>query len=110
VFDWLAEQREAETITEDAIHARVEMWLSSLDGIYAEGKLRGRDNVMLTFDGDDGEESCQDCQKYKGQRHSAKWWVKRDLVRRNGNDHYDCGRWAPCQHHFYTDDGALYAE
>lgn len=105
----LKEQADAETLTEDGITSRVENWQSTLDGIYAEGKLRGAVNVMLTYDGDDGEESCDDCQRYKGQRHSAKWWLKRDLVRRNGNDNYACGRWKPCQHHFYSDDGELYA-
>lgn len=89
---------------------RAEVWGVTLDGIYAEGKLRGATNVMLTYDGDDGEESCAECQRYKGKRHSAKWWVKRDLVRRNGNEHYTCGRWKNCHHHFYLDDGTLYAE
>jgi hypothetical protein len=105
----LKQQAADETVTEDGIKTRVENWLSTLDGIYASGKLRGKDNVMLTFDGDDGKESCKECQRYKGQRHSAKWWIKRDLVRRNGNDNYGCGRWANCQHDFYTDDGELYA-
>ena len=109
VFEWLAEAMEAETITEDAIRGRVDSWAAGLDGIYSEGKLRGAINIMLTFDGDDGEESCAQCQKHKGQRHSAKWWVKRDLVRRNGNENYDCGRWVPCQHHFFTDKGEMYA-
>lgn len=110
VFEWLKEARDADppTITEDAVRARVDKWLSGLDGIYSEGRLRGADNVMLTFDGDDGQESCNQCQKYKGQRHSAKWWVKRDLVRRNGNDNFDCGRWENCQHNLFTDDGELY--
>ena len=109
-FQDIATLRDNETITEDAIRFKVESWLNGLDGVYAEGKLRGAKNVMLTYDGDDGQESCDECQKYKGQRHSAKWWINRDLVRRNGNDNYGCGRWKNCQHHFYTDDGELYAE
>ena len=109
-FEALKDDRENETATEDALRGRAETWARTLDGIYAEGKLRGKDNVMLTFDGDDGEESCRECQKYKGKRHSAKWWLKRDLVRRNGNEHYTCGRWGNCHHGFYTDDGTLYAE
>lgn len=98
------------TAKADDLRARAEVWGVTLDGIYAEGKLRGRQNVMLTLDGDDGEESCVECQRYKGKRHSAKWWLKRDLVRRNGNTNYTCGRWGNCHHHFYTDDGELYAE
>jgi hypothetical protein len=109
-FDWLKELRDNDTATEDAVQARVDDWVAGLTGIYAEGKLRGKDNIMLTFDGDDGQESCKECQRLKGQRHNAKWWIKRDLVRRNGNDNYTCGRWEPCQHGFYTDDGELYAQ
>ena len=109
-FDAIGQLRDNETITEDAIQAKVDSWLNGLDGVYAEGKLRGAKNVMLTYDGDDGAESCDECQKYKGQRHSAKWWINRDLVRRNGNDNYGCGRWKNCEHHFYTDDGEMYAE
>lgn len=107
-FVALKEQRDAETATESGLRARVGDWARMLDGVFSEGKLRGADNVMLTFDGDDGEESCAECQKYKGQRHSAKWWVKRDLVRRNGNDNFGCGRWDNCHHDLYTDDGELY--
>lgn len=109
-FDSLKAQRDTESATVDALTARAEDWGVTLDGIYSEGKLRGRINIMLTFDGDDGDESCRDCQRLKGKRHSAKWWVKRDLVRRSGNPAYECGRWDNCHHHFYTDDGELYAE
>lgn len=109
-FDDLAVVRKNETAKESDLRARAEIWGVTLDGVYAEGKLRGKANVMLTFDGDDGEESCRECQRYKKKRHSAKWWIKRDLVRRNGNDAYTCGRWHNCHHHFYLDSGALYAE
>lgn len=109
-FDTLKRQRDTESATIPQLEARAEDWGVTLDGIYSEGKLRGRLNIMLTLDGDDGEESCKDCQRLKGARHSARWWVKRDLVRRNGNEHYECGRWGNCHHHFYTDSGELYAE
>lgn len=94
---------------DDEAAARTASWLSSLDGVYTEGKFRGAGNVMLTFDGPDGEKTCPECQKYKGKRHSAKWWLKRDLVRRSGNDNFTCGRWDTCQHEFYTDGGDLYS-
>lgn len=110
LFEALKAKRGAGNLDVDAeVTARADGYAATLDGVYAEGKLRGKDRVMLTFDGDDGQESCRECQKYKGQRHSARWWIKRDLVRRNGNPNYTCGRWAPCQHHFYTDDGDMYA-
>ena len=93
---------------EDAVGLRVGAWLSMLDGVYSEGKLRGDRNKMLTFDGDDGKESCAECKRYKGERHSAAWWLKRDLVRRNGNDNFGCGRWENCFHNLFDDDGEEY--
>jgi hypothetical protein len=108
VFAWLREQRDNETATEDAITARVEKWLGGVNSAYTEGKLRGAKNVMLTFGGEDGEESCKECQKYKGQRHSARWWLAHDLIRRNGNENFSCGRWEDCHHDLYTDKGELY--
>lgn len=88
--------------------ARADGYAVTLDSVYSEGKLRGNVNIMLTFDGDDGKESCAQCQRYKGQRHSAKWWLAKDLIRRNGNENFDCGRWENCQHDLYDDKGELY--
>lgn len=108
VFDELEAWRESEDFTEQDVKDKAETWCVTLDGVYSEGKLRGNDNIMLTFDGEDGEESCKQCQKYKGARHSAKWWTARDLIRRNGNENFDCGRWENCQHDLYDDEGELY--
>jgi len=107
LFEELKAARDAETVTEPAIRDRVDNWAASLAGVYAEGKLRGDRNKMLTFEGEDGTKSCITCQKYKGKRHSAKWWLGRDLVRRP-NEGYECGRFDNCQHEFYTDDGEQY--
>lgn len=109
VFDWVKEQREAETITEPAITARVDTWVGTLSSIYAEGKARGDANQMLTFQGDDGAESCPDCQKLKGKRHSAGYWRKKGLLARNGNPNFECGRWDACAHDYYTDAGVLWS-
>lgn len=93
--------------------ARAEGYAVTLDSVYSEGKLRGNDNVMLTMEGQDGESknACPPgtgCKKYNGQRHSAKWWRARDLIRRNGNENYPCGRWPDCQHNLYDDEGEEY--
>lgn len=109
VFEWVKAEREAETITEPAITARVDLWVSSLSGIYVEGKARGDANQMLTFQGDDGAESCKDCQKWKGKRHSAGFWRKRGLLARNGNPNFECGRWPECKHDYFTDAGVLWS-
>jgi hypothetical protein len=79
----------------------------TLDQVYSEGKLRGAGNKMLTFGGEDGEESCATCQKLKGQRHRASWWIKHGYQLFRGNPRYECGVWQ-CQHYFFTDDGNLF--
>jgi hypothetical protein len=80
----------------------------TLDGVYAEGKLRGGKNVMLTLDGDDGQESCPTCQRLKGARHSAKWWTDRGLIPgQPGNPNYEC-RGYNCRHYLVDDQGNLY--
>lgn len=87
---------------------RSQGYTKTLDGVYAQGKMRGSSNVMLTLQGPDGKESCTTCQKLKGKRHSAKWWRDRDLIPYQGNANYECGCWI-CQHRLFTDDGKQYA-
>lgn len=54
---------------------RGEGYTNSLDIVNSTGKLYGKKNQMLTMDGDDGAESCRDCQQRKGKRYSAKKWL-----------------------------------
>mgnify|MGYP001443575275 CR=1 FL=1 len=97
-----------EPLTEDEIvsyaTARAVGYTASLDAVYGQGKLRSQKNKMLTLDGPDGQESCRTCQKYKGQRHRASWWISRDLVPAPGNENYECGGWQ-CQHILSDDSG-----
>lgn len=86
-----------------AILARIESWVSSLRNFGEAGKLYALGNVALTFDGDDGKESCEDCQRYKGQRHRRNWWAERGLLERNGNENYECQRFDNCHHSFFDD-------
>jgi hypothetical protein len=79
----------------------------TLDGIYNEGKVRGAGNAMLTMDGTDGKKTCGTCQKLKGVRHRAKWWVSHGLIPGQlGNTNYDCGGWR-CQHYLKDDQERL---
>jgi uncharacterized cupin superfamily protein len=87
--------------------ARAEGYAKTLDGVYNQGKLRGLKGIMLTFTGDDGAESCSTCQRLKGKRHSAKWWIKRGLTIFRGNRSFECGCWQ-CAHFFMTDKGEVY--
>ncbi len=91
----------------EAVLARVPLWVDSMRNFGEAGKLYALGNIMLTFDGDDGAESCDDCQRYKGQRHKRNWWADRGLLERNGNPNYECGRWDNCHHDFRDDKGKV---
>lgn len=92
----------------DYAYERTQMYLRTLDTIYGQGKLRGKKNIILTLEGQDGKETCSTCQKYKGQRHRAKWWVSHELVPGPGNELYECGGWR-CQHQLVDKDGNVWA-
>jgi hypothetical protein len=52
----------------DAIHeayATADGYAKTLDRIYNEFKVAAGGTTMLTFVGEDGQESCADCRKYK---------------------------------------------
>lgn len=88
---------------------RSEGYANTLDGIYAEGKLRGSKNIMLTFGGDDGHESCKTCSKWKGKRHSTSFWVKRGLIPgQPGNQSFACHGYN-CKHILFDDKGEIWA-
>lgn len=110
LFAKLKDIRKAGGYDADAIaRARADGYATTLDSVYGHGRILGNTNIMLTFSGPDGNESCGQCQKYKGQRHRGKWWIKYDLVRRNGNENFDCGRWDKCKHNLYKDNGELWS-
>ena len=92
----------------DAIHeayATADGYAKTLDRIYNEFKTLGAGSTMLTFVGDDGQESCVDCRKYKGKRHKASWWVSHNAVPPNRD--FECGGWR-CQHVLVDDNGSLF--
>lgn len=85
----------------DAVPGRLDAWALSAQNLGELAKARAMGDPPLRYDGDDGEESCEECQEYKGQVHRLSWWEKRGLTKRNGNENYSCGRWEPCHHGFY---------
>jgi hypothetical protein len=101
-----------EPITDDEISNfaadKAAAYATTLDGIYGQGKLRSRKNVMLTLEGPDGKESCPECIRYKGQRHRARWWMSHGLVPAPGNENYTCGNYL-CQHTLNDDSGNQWA-
>jgi len=99
--DWLKDK----TSDLDLVTSRLDSWAASFQNFMERIKLRAEGDPMLKLDGDDGQESCDECQEYKGQSHRLSWWEKRDLTKRNGNENYGCGRWDNCQHHFFNKKG-----
>lgn len=87
---------------------RASGYARTLDGVFAQGKLRGKKNIMLTFDGPDGKESCTTCKKYKSKSHRAKWWTSHELIPTPGNENFECGCYQ-CQHVLRDKDGVQWA-
>jgi hypothetical protein len=78
--------------------ARAQMWMGTTDEFYYEGIASADKNGMYSFEGDDGADSCDTCQRLKGVKHRMRWWIEHEL--RPGIDHhnFDCGGWR-CQHY-----------
>lgn len=104
-FGALADLRDNETATEAGIDARVETWAATLDSIYAQGRLRGAGNKMLTWHVGSTEKHCATCLKLDGQRHSAKWWLKKGYIPREpGSETLECHGYQ-CDCWLEDDDG-----
>jgi hypothetical protein len=69
----------------------------TLDGLYAEGFMRGARGETYVFEGDDGAESCPECQSMKGKEHNAAWIVERNAIPYPGTSFYSCKGYQ-CQH------------
>jgi len=98
-------RKEGGVIAEIEAQVRADGYASTLDSGYANIKAMAYGNKMLTFVGEDGEESCKDCAKYKGKRHRAKWWVSHNAVPPSRD--FECKGYR-CQHVLVDDDGYLF--
>lgn len=83
---------------------RANGYTGTLREIYNYAYLASKRDMMVTFDGDDGKESCPDCQKYKGKRHRVSWFIARDAVPPYGSG-LECHRGGKCQHGLRNDAG-----
>jgi hypothetical protein len=101
LFEGLREMRKQGGFDAGAVaQARAEGYSRSLDAYYGEAKMHGAKNITLEFGGDDGHESCPDCQKMKGKRHRIKYILENDLIPRPGNDRYECKGYR-CEHFWF---------
>ena len=75
-----------------------EMWFNkSILPFYEQGRASADANGTYEFAGDDGAESCVDCQRLKGQRHRMKDWTRKGLRPRVDTSAFECGGWM-CKH------------
>jgi hypothetical protein len=116
--DLIAETTDEEPVTQQDIlnfaQSHANGYGNTLDGVFAQGKVRGAKNKMLTFGGPNGspDNICQrtggTCVRLMGQRHRASWWKNHDLIPYPGNPNYDCGAYE-CKHRLKSDSGEIYA-
>jgi hypothetical protein len=75
-----------------------DLWFNkSILPFYDGGRVSADGNGMYEFTGEDGAESCSDCQRLKGQRHRMKDWTRKALRPRVDTSAFECGGWM-CQH------------
>lgn len=104
----LRKEETEETIRDAAIHqafARADGYANTLDGIYSTIKAMSAGAKMLTFVGEDGDESCTDCKRYKNKRKKASWWVANNAIPPNRD--FECHGYR-CRHVLVTDSGELF--
>lgn len=87
------------------IYRRAALWVEAMRGMANIAGAMTRLDEMLTFSGEDGAESCDDCQKMKGVRKPASWWINNNMIPGViGTSHYRCHGYY-CQHHLRNDAG-----
>lgn len=85
-------------ITNAQADLKADLWFNkSILPFYDEGRASADANGMYEFAGDDGAESCKDCQRLNGQRHRMKDWTRKGLRPRVDTSAFECGGWL-CKH------------
>lgn len=105
--DWLVSDDNGKRNTADKrneLAERVDAWAASLRNLAQIAEASAEGDPLIYLDGKDGEKDpCDECREFSGEdnAHRLSWWEKRDLLRRNGNENYTCGRWSEhCLHKF----------
>jgi hypothetical protein len=85
-------------LTEPQIYSSVESWATkSLKLAYMNGLMSADRNGLYEFYGDDGDESCPDCQRLKGKKFRLRDWIASDYLPSSSNCKLDCKGFR-CQH------------
>ena len=81
--------------------ARADGYAATLDAIFNMAKLRGSDNILLEFGGEDGAESCPECKDLKGTKALKNYVIEHDLFPRPGNENFTCKGYE-CLHFWFN--------
>lgn len=84
-------------------------WRKTVMPAYYDGFESAARNQMMEFVGDDGDESCDDCRRLKGQRHRLKDWKRKRVRPQVDTENYDCGGWE-CKHTIVPVQGSAYGK
>jgi len=85
-------------ITDDLADIKAAMWyVKSIAPFFDAGRLSANGNQMVEFAGDDGEDSCNTCQRLDGQRHRFKVFARRGLRPGVDTENFDCNGYN-CDH------------
>lgn len=105
LFESLKTLRDAGTVDiENEAQARADGYTSTMVGLYNQAVLMAMKNKMVTFEGDDGVNSCDSCQWLQGQRHRASWFIDNGYVPPRG-ENIDCSPGGKCEHKLVDDEG-----
>jgi hypothetical protein len=97
-FDLFALNGEARAVRAVALKSHGELWWNKSVREFAyEAAYRADPEQMMTFTGEDGLESCDDCQRLKGVTRPMWWWKATRQRPGTDSDSFDCGGWR-CQH------------
>lgn len=84
---------------------RADGYVNTLTSVYNMAAVRAmKKSQMVTFDGDDGAESCDTCQWLKGQRHRLSWFIAHDYIPPFGGG-LDCAKGGKCKHGLFDEKG-----
>jgi hypothetical protein len=81
--------------------ARADGYVATVDAIFAQAKLRGSENILLEFGGEDGDESCPECQDLKGTKALKQYILDNNLIPAPGNDAFTCKGYN-CLHYWFN--------
>jgi hypothetical protein len=86
------------------VNERADGYTRALREIWNTAALWAKQNIMATFDGNDGKESCPDCKRLKGKRHKVSWFINRNYVPPFGTG-LECHPGRRCEHYLRADNG-----